>query len=233
MKIGVEGDRNRVAGRDYQEVHKDQNLNMTISGNAGSNINFGTQINMAEKPEARDLVPAQSQELYDLGLKCVELGGDSKEIWRRVFAELGVKQIADITTDQFLEARKVLQANLDQLQEDADKRRLIGKILRTMDEKAAKTELNNFCELTFGRTHLNNLKRTELQRTLEFIQGFEIRPQATPEPQPSVEPSVSASSEAPTPSPKSVPIQVRELVVSYPWQFGLVFALGALMGKMV
>lgn len=165
--IEVNGDRNRVAGRDL----------IKIKGNNGS-INFGTQLNIDTRNEPRDLVPAQRQALYDLSLKCVELGGDSKEIWRRVFAELGVKQIDDITVEQFSQARRVLQARLDQFQDEDDKRRLIGKILRAAAEKGAKAELNNFCDVTFGRTHLNSLLRVDLQRALEFIQGFQIESMA-------------------------------------------------------
>jgi hypothetical protein len=146
--------------------------------------NYGIQINVAGKSEQRGLVPAQKQELYELGLKCVELGADSKEIWRRVFAELSVKQIGDITSDQFQQARNVLQARLDQLMDEDDKRRLIGKILRAATEKDAKAELNNYCDLTFGRTHLNHLKRADLQRVLEFVQGFEVKPLAAPQPAP-------------------------------------------------
>ncbi|WP_256815379.1 MULTISPECIES: hypothetical protein [Pseudomonas] len=138
--------------------------------------NYDVQINMAGKPEFRALVPAQKKELYDLGVRCSELGADSKDIWRAVFAELGIKQIGDITAEQFQQARNVLQVRLNNLQEEEDKRRLVGKILRATTEKDAKAELNNFCDVTFGRTHLNKLKRAELQRVLEFIQEFQIKP---------------------------------------------------------
>ncbi|WP_460418894.1 hypothetical protein [Pseudomonas sp. microsymbiont 2] len=138
--------------------------------------NYDVQISMSGKVEVRTLVPAQKKELYDLGVRSTELGADSKEIWRAVFAELGVKQIGDITVDQFQQARSVLQVCLDNLQEEEDKRRLVGKILRTTTEKDAKVELNNFCDVTFGRTHLNKLKRAELQRVLEFIQAFQVKP---------------------------------------------------------
>jgi len=74
----------------------------------------------------------------------------------------------------------VLQARLEYLQEEADKRRLVGKVLRVVAEKDAKAEMNNFCELTFGRTQLNNLQKTQLQMTLEFVQGFVPGRQETP-----------------------------------------------------
>lgn len=190
---------------------------------AGDINNFGIQISLADKDDGRALVPAQRQELYDLGLKCAELGADSKEIWRRVFAELGVKQIAEITAEQFQQARTVLQSRLDQLQEEADKRRLIGKILRTADEKAAKAELNNFCELTFGRTHLNNLKRADLQRVLEFIQRFQVKPLVTPAPQPSAAPA----------APEGYMDTLRMLMSRYPMQVGSVFLAGIIASKIV
>lgn len=193
-----------------------------IKGNSG-NINFGTQLTIGERAESRKLVPAQRQELYDLGVKCEELGGDSKSLWRRVFAQLGVNRIDDITTEQFQQARGVLQANLDQLQEEADKRRLIGKILRATDEKAARSELNNFCELTFGRTQLNSLKRAELQRVLEFIQRFEVRPLATPAPQPPAAPS----------APEGYMDTLRMLMSRYPMQVGSVFLAGVIASKIV
>lgn len=149
-----------------QDFHGD--VGQVAAGDINNYIHVGGKAERA-------LVPAQKQELYELGLKCVELGADSKEIWRRVFAELGVKQIGDITAEQFQQARSVLQARLDQLQDEDDKRRLIGKILRMATEKDAKAELNNYCDLTFGRTHLNNLKRADLQRVLEYIQGFQVK----------------------------------------------------------
>lgn len=138
--------------------------------------NYDVQINMAGRAEFRALVPAQKKELYDLGLRCSELGADSKDIWRAVFAELGIKQIGDIATDHFQQARNVLQCRLDSLLEEEDKRRLVGKVLRLATEKDARAELNDFCDVTFGRTHLNKLKRAELQRVLEFIQGFQVVP---------------------------------------------------------
>lgn len=137
--------------------------------------NYGIQLNVSSKADTRCLVPAQKQQLYELGQRCVELGADSKEIWRRVFAELGVKQIGDIQADQFAQARDVLQKRLDQLVDEDDKRILVGKILRLANEKDARVELHNFCDVQFGRTHLNTLLRTELQRVLEFMQGLQVK----------------------------------------------------------
>lgn len=177
--------------------------------------NYGVKINVVGREEARCLVPAQKQELYELGLKCVELGADSKEIWRRVFAELSVKQIGDITAAQFQEARNVLQARLSQLADEDDKRRLVGKILRSATEKDAKAELNNFCDLTFGRTHLNNLHRADLQRALEFIQGFQIKFLAA----------------APSESVSHQRMPLREFLIIHRMNAVGVFVFGVIVGK--
>ncbi|UVM52186.1 hypothetical protein LOY38_09170 [Pseudomonas sp. B21-015] len=135
--------------------------------------NYGININLTEKHEPKGLVSAQRMELHALRAKCEELGDDPRDVWRRVHAQLGVTTIGEITAEQFTQALNVLQARLEHLQDDADKRRLVGKVLRAVAEKDAKAEMNNFCELAFGRTQLNNLQKSQLQKTLEFIQRFE------------------------------------------------------------
>lgn len=163
-----------------------QDFHGNVGQVAGGDIqNFDVQVHLPSRIEEKGLVPAQRAELHELRALCEELGDDPRDVWRRVHAQLGVKSLSNIRADQFPMARDVIQARLEQLREEADKRRLIGKVLRAATEKDAKAELNNFCDVTFGRTHLSNLKRTELQRVLEFIQGFEVltpRPVATPEP---------------------------------------------------
>lgn len=143
--------------------------------------NYGIHINLTDKPEFRGLVAAQRQELHELRAKCEELGDDPREVWRRVHAQLSVCSISEITAEQFHEARAVIDSRLEQLQEEADKRRLIGKIFRSTAEKDIRREMLNFCDLRFGRSQLNLLKRNELQRVLEFVQQVEIAPQPTVE----------------------------------------------------
>lgn len=135
--------------------------------------NYGININLKDKLEARGLVSAQRMELHSLRAKCEELGDDPRDVWRRIHAQLGVTTIEEITAEQFVQARDVIQARLNHLEDEADKRHLVGKVLRAVAEKDAKTEMHNFCELTFGRTQLTNLQKVQLQKTLEFIQRFE------------------------------------------------------------
>jgi hypothetical protein len=142
--------------------------------------NYGISINLTDKTETRGLVSAQRKELHQLRAKCEELGDDPRDVWRRVHAQLGVTTISEITAEQFADAQSVLQARLEFLQEEADKRRLVGKVLRAVAEKDAKAEMNNFCELTFGRTQLNNLQKPQLQKTLEFVLSFKPDVQNAP-----------------------------------------------------
>lgn len=146
--------------------------------------NYGISINIADKTESRGLVSAQRKELHELRAKCEELGEDPRDVWRMVHAQLGVTTISEITADQFPDARNTMQARLEQLQEEADKRRLVGKVLRAVAEKDVRTEMSNFCELSFGRTQLRNLKKAQLQKVLEFVQQFEpVKQQAIPSPE--------------------------------------------------
>ncbi|WP_045884632.1 hypothetical protein [Pseudomonas chlororaphis] len=142
--------------------------------------NYGISINLTDKTEVRGLVSAQRKELHELRAKCEELGDDPRDVWRTVHAQLAVTSISEITAEQFIDARNVMQTRLERLQEEADKRRLVGKVLRAVAEKDAKTEMNTFCELNFGRTQLNNLQKPQLQKTLEFVLGFKPDIQTAP-----------------------------------------------------
>lgn len=158
-----------------------QDFHGEVGQAAGGDINnYGVNISFVDKINARALVSAQRKELHELRGKCEELGDDPRDVWRRVHAQLGVTSIGEITAEQFVDARNVIQSRLEFLQEEADKRRMVGKVLRAVAEKDAKAEMNNFCELSFGRTQLKNLQKPQLQKTLEFVQGFVPGQQKTP-----------------------------------------------------
>jgi hypothetical protein len=180
---------------------------------AGDINNYGVSISLVDKIETRSLVSAQRKELHELRAKCEELGDDPRDVWRRVHAQLGVTTISEITAEQFVDARNAIQARLELLQEEADKRRLVGKVLRAVAEKDAKAEMNNFCELSFGRTQLINLQKPQLQQTLEFVQRFQ--PMKQPEASP-IEPKA---------------ISIREFLVVHKQNAAVLFCLGVLVGR--
>ncbi|WP_122300421.1 hypothetical protein [Pseudomonas syringae] len=186
-----------------------------VQGNGNSaNINFGTQLNFPETPLPRPLLSAQRKELHELRTRCEELGDDPREAWRSVHVHLAVSSIDEICAKDFQEARSVLQSRLEQLQERSDRRRLTGKILQMSVEKDAKKEMNNFCDVTFGRTQLTQLKRFELQQVLGFIQDFNIPP------------SSPAMASAPQPS-----LPIRDFLFTYKWHSLGLFMLGVFAGR--
>lgn len=184
---------------------------------AGDIQNLDVKIHMLGKTEDKGLVPAQRKELHALRSKCEELGDDARDVWRMVHAQLGVTTISEISAEQFSEARMVMQGRLDQLLEEADKRRLIGKILRMSTEKDAGKEVVIFCERTFGRTQFKSLKRSELQQVFDFIQGFELVVQ----PDVDSQPQTSQVTEA---------LTFQDLLRVYRKQCGAIFFLGVAIG---
>ncbi|WP_165672234.1 hypothetical protein [Metapseudomonas otitidis] len=192
-----------------QEIHG--SVGQATSGDIH---NYGIQINLSDKAEDRGMVPAQRKELHELRAKCEELGDDPRHVWRLVHAQLGVKSIAEISADQFPEARDVIRTRLEQLQDEADKRRLVGKVLRAASEKDLSQEVNNFCELTFGRTKLTQLQRAELQKVLEFILQLDAKPAPTPH-------------QAET-APK---LDLRGFLLAYRWNAAGLFLFGVLVGR--
>lgn len=196
--VEVNGEQNRVAGRDFIE------------------INFGG------RPDERALLPAQRKELHLLRAQCEELGDDPRDVWREIHTQLSVTSLDEVTATQFVQARGVIQARLERLQEEADRKRLISKILRAADEKNARPALSNFCELNFGRTQLNLLKRTELPKALEFILQFEVHPVA-----PSTVELAPASART---SAIAQPLGLREFLITYRWNAAGLFLFGLLVG---
>lgn len=163
-----------------------QNFHGGVGQAAEGDINnFGINISLADanKAESRGLVTAQRKELHELRAKCEELGDDPRDVWRMVHAHLGVTSIHEISADQFTDAREVMRQRFERLKEEADKRRLVGKVLRAVAEKDAKAEVSTFCDLSFGRTQLINLEKIQLQKTLEYVLQFK------PTVQPAVEPA--------------------------------------------
>lgn len=186
---------------------------------AGDIQNLDIKIHVPGKPEDKALVPAQRAELHELRVRCEELGADPRDVWRAVHAQLAVKSIDQIQSSQFIEARGVITRLLERLMDDADRRRLVGKILRAAEEKDARVELSNYCDISFGRTQLNNLQRADLQRVLEFIQSFQVQPlqKAPSPPEPAPEP------------PLRLPL--REFLITYKSNAFWLFMFGVIVDR--
>ncbi|WP_347505803.1 hypothetical protein [Pseudomonas anguilliseptica] len=111
--IEVDGEQNRVAGRDYFEFNFETQPSaelpankpgIKIKANSG-NINFGTQFTIGERVDERALLPAQRKELHQLRAQCEELGDDPRDVWREVHTQLSVTGLDEVTATQFVQAR--------------------------------------------------------------------------------------------------------------------------------
>lgn len=151
-----------------------QDFHDRVAQVAGGDIhNYCINSSPNHKSERQGLVSAQRQELHELCAKCEELGAAPKESWRRVRAQLGVSDIREISAEQFPLVRTAIQMRLEQLQEEADKRRIVGKIIEVMNEKYCCHVVDDFCELNFGRTKLEHLGKLQLLNTLEFVLQYQ------------------------------------------------------------
>jgi len=189
--VEVSGEQNRVAGRDFIE------------------INIGGQV------DERALLPAQRKELHQLRAQCERLGDDPRAVWREVHTQLSVTSLDEVTATQFVQARGVIQARLERLQEEADKRRLLERIEKTAAEKNAHQELSNFCDLSFGRTQLSLLKLSELPKVLEFILQFEAKQLAA----------------APQPEAQPQRLPLREFLMTYKANVFWIFVFGIIVDR--
>lgn len=157
--VGVDGDSNRVAGRDYIEV----------------NVGNGTE-------SKEFLVAAQRKSLNALVAEISsELSVEARIIWSEVVhAQVGVQSINDIPRDKFIEAQGALVAYRDRRRELAATQALVARILQTANDKGVYLELTHFCTREYGEQKLKSPSRAQLLRALGFVEDFQK--QAAPKP---------------------------------------------------
>ncbi|MDZ7888942.1 MAG: hypothetical protein U5M72_06750 [Pseudomonas sp.] len=116
-EIGVEGDQNRVAGRDYVEI------------------------NLAAKSEPVEVLSkVQRQMLHSLVEEIAkECAVDARSLWREVVhARVGVEHVGDIPRTKFLEAQDSLVCWRDNFRQLANTQLLIDKLTTLTREKHLK-----------------------------------------------------------------------------------------------
>lgn len=153
--IGVEGDQNRVAGRDYLEV----------------NVALGAT-------DKEPLVSAQRKRLNELVAEISQdLGIDPKILWRKVHESVGVESINEITRGKFQEAAGALIAYRDKHTEQAITHTLIKRLDMAATDKGLHQELITFCLHEFGEQRFDALSRVQLGRALSFVDDY-VKPVA-------------------------------------------------------
>lgn len=144
--IEVDGDRNRVAGRDYIEVHV--------------------------SPDQGPLSPEQRRRLNRLVTEIsTDYGVDPRLLWKDVVhTQTGVSKIDDIPREKFSMAEQALLDHAAQLHAQAHAKRLMAEILEIANQRGFYQELTRFCSREFGSTILNKLSPDQLKTALRFVE---------------------------------------------------------------
>ncbi|MCU8586762.1 hypothetical protein [Erwinia pyrifoliae] len=205
MTVHTSGEKNRSAGRDFTEnsVQVEQLIGRDV-------VNIA--LPDAHKIESRPLVPAQRKQLNQLVKEIAETSDEECFIiWQRVHAEVSVKSIEEITTDQYPNALNYLQLTLDRLRDGTNCKSLIHQLLKKTPENPERQRLYEYCDISFGTRHLSELAKSQLQQALGWLCN---------------EQTERAKSTPPPPSRLSW----QELISAYPLPVGAVFVGGLALG---
>ncbi|EPO8089457.1 hypothetical protein [Pseudomonas aeruginosa] len=150
--IELDGDQNRVAGRDYVE------------------INLAAQ-------EREPLAQAQRARLNEEVAKLSEeLGMDPRMLWRSVHESTGVKTIGEVKKDQFQDALAALQAVREQHQEKTRAQALITELEQAAAERGLARQLARYCLREFGEQALTGLSIAQLTQALRYVDEYQAPP---------------------------------------------------------
>lgn len=204
--IEVEGSKNQVAGRDFNES--------SVSLHSVGNINLGgTQVNINNSASVPDMLsPEQRRRLNRLVTEISsEHEVDPRTLWKEVVhTRTGVSTIEKIPRDKFGEAEQALLDHAEQLHAQAHAKRLVAEVLEVANQRGVYKEMTRFCCREFGSSVLTKLNPDQLKAVLRFVDEHQAPAQ------------LAATLSLPG---------FRKLVISHPWHFTAVFLLGTLMGR--
>lgn len=162
MDTESHGDRNRVAGRDFQE-----NAIQIGSYDGRHTINVAIP---ATGEDERPLVKAQRKELNKLVSAVAEtIEEEAFVIWQKVHAEIGVASIEDMTINQYHTAVSFLHAMLERSKEKDASKALVSLLLRNSTNPDIRQNLIHYCHVNFGTGRFNDLTRSQLQMALAWL----------------------------------------------------------------
>ncbi|WP_145588338.1 hypothetical protein [Yersinia aldovae] len=156
------GERNRVAGRDFHEK------NITADNFIGRDF-VNITIPTTEK-DNRLLVPAQRKQLNQLVKEITEAGHEEGfSVWQRVHAEIGVSSIEEMTVGHYHAAHSYLLALRDRYCEKTARKSLIHLLLKNTQSESERQQLIRYCHVQFGLGRLTELTRSQLQQALSWL----------------------------------------------------------------
>lgn len=161
--IDVEGNRNRVAGRDYIEL--------TVSP--------GKEAKEPISQVQRQMLRALVQEIS------AEFEVEARMLWREVVhAQVGVEHVGDIPRDKFLEAQHALVSWRDNRQKQANIKVMVARITSFTKEKGIYDQRDAFCLRQFGEKHLNAMGTEQLRHVLAFVEDYQEAAKTPPAAEP-------------------------------------------------
>ncbi|GAB2927894.1 hypothetical protein [Hafnia psychrotolerans] len=204
MSNNVRGKENRAASRDFHENNVQ----------AGRDV-ISILLPDLPKTEIRPLVPAQRKQLNKLVKEIAEASNEEGfVVWQKVHAEVSVKNIDEITVDQYPNALNYLQSMLDRLRDGNDCKSLMHQLLKKTSENKVRQRLYEYCDISFGTRHLADLAKSQLQQALGWLCND------------------LTESEKIIPPPSSRLVW-SELIRSYPTIIGPIFIFGIVIGAVI
>lgn len=205
--IDVDGDRNRVAGRDFIEIH----------------MASGTELLSPEQRKRLNLLVTNISNEYKV---------DAWTLWKEVVhTRTGVSKVGEIPKDKFEVAEKALLDHAEHLHSLAHAKRLVAELLQVANERGVYADLTRFCSREFGVTVLTKLNPEQLKQALRFLESSTASaPQANAQPSPDVH--APLSTKAVRAKPSFVP-GALEFVRLYPVHCGVVGVVLMFLGRII
>ncbi|EEG3093031.1 TPA: hypothetical protein ACIWOM_004111 [Salmonella enterica subsp. enterica serovar Enteritidis] len=163
MNLNSNGDKNRIAARDYKEnnvqiesLDSSQTININVPAKAG---------------EERPLVKSQRASIRKLVNAVAESeSSESAAIWVKLHAELGVNGVSEISGSQYKAALKFLNDLLAESKEKKTKKILVAKILNRTEDQELRHKLNEHCSIYYKNSRLDELSHNQLVEIYEWVE---------------------------------------------------------------
>lgn len=205
--IDVDGDRNRVAGRDFIEIH----------------MASGTEPLSSEQRRRLNLLVTNISNEYKV---------DPWTLWKEVVhTRIGVSKVGEIPKDKFDIAEKALQEHAEHLHSLAHAKRLVAELLQVANERGVYADLTRFCSREFGVTVLTKLNPEQLKQALRFLESSTASappPCAQPSPEVHIPPPIAAAEAKRTFVPEAL-----EFVSRYPVHCGAFGVVLMFLGRII
>ncbi|WP_430488858.1 hypothetical protein ACQR7C_03260 [Salmonella enterica] len=163
MNLNSNGDKNKIAGRDYKE-----NNVQIDSLDSSQTININVPVKGIDDSP---LVKSQRASIRQLVKAIAESENtEAAHIWVKLHAELGVNGVSEISGTQYKAALNFLNALLADSKEKKAKKILVAKILDRTRDRELKHKLNEHCSIYYKTTRLDELSHNQLVEIYEWVE---------------------------------------------------------------